>query len=114
MPLLRRPEAKMAKQFLYEELQHTGELLSLIKAAGGDDPARAASYDLGHPRDDQEVLALLHTLERAQIARLPARDPAPEAGPGAGGGGDDPRQRRPAHRDPAVDRRASCPPRRRS
>ena len=39
MPLLPKPEAKTARQFLFEELQHTGELLSLIKAAGGGDPA---------------------------------------------------------------------------
>jgi hypothetical protein len=81
MPLLRRPEAKMAKQFLYEELQHTGELLSLIKAAGGDDPPRADSYDLGDPRDGDQVLVLLHTLERAQIAAylhaIPRLKPAP-------------------------------------
>jgi hypothetical protein len=81
MPLLRRPEAKMAKQFLYEELQHTGELLSLIKAAGGDDPPRADSYALGDPRDGDEVLVLLHTLERAQIAAylhaIPRLKPAP-------------------------------------
>ncbi len=81
MPLLRRPEAKMAKQFLFEELQHTGELLGLINAAGGDDPARAASYDLGHPRDGAEVLALFHTLERAQIAAYLHAIPRLKPGP---------------------------------
>jgi hypothetical protein len=68
IPLLRHPEAKAAKQFLNEELQHTGELLSLIKAAGGKALDRRASYDLGHPRTAEDVLALLHALERAQIA----------------------------------------------
>lgn len=68
IPLLKRPDAKTAEQFLNEELQHTGELLSLIKAAKGKDPPRAASYDLGHPVDGAGVLALLHRLERAQIA----------------------------------------------
>ena len=67
IPLLGHPEAKTAKQFLDEELQHTGELLSLIKAAGGKFPDRPRSYDLGHPRTPADVLALLHTLERAQI-----------------------------------------------
>ena len=58
----------MAKQFLNEELQHTGELIALIKAAGGKAPAHTAAYDLGHPTDDAAVLALLHGLERAQIS----------------------------------------------
>jgi hypothetical protein len=81
MPLLRRPEAKMAKQFLYEEFQHTGELLALIKAAGGEDPPRAESYDLGHPRDDQEVLKLLHSLERDQIGAYLHAIPRLKPGP---------------------------------
>jgi hypothetical protein len=67
IPLLRNPDARTAKQFLNEELQHTGELLSLIKAAGGKFPDRPPSYNLGHPRTPADVLALLHTLERAQI-----------------------------------------------
>ncbi len=113
MPLLRGSEAKMAKQFLYEELQHTGELLSLIKAAGGDDPARAASYSLGHPRDGQEVLALLHALERAQIAAylhaIPRLKPAPVRAAAATILASDAQHI-------AILRltRASCPPRRRS
>jgi hypothetical protein len=81
MPLLPKPEAKTARQFLFEELQHTGELLSLIKTAGGDDPPRRASYDLGHPRDDKQVLALLHTLERAQIAAYLDAIPRLKPGP---------------------------------
>jgi len=81
MPLLRRADAKMAKQFLYQEFQHTGELLGLIKSAGGEDPPRPESYDLGHPRDDQEVLALLHSLERAQIAAYLHAIPRLKPGP---------------------------------
>jgi hypothetical protein len=81
IPLLDRSDAKAAKQFLNEELQHTGELLSLIKAAKGKAIPRAASYDLGHPRDGGEVLALLHELERRQIAgyldAIPRLSPGP-------------------------------------
>lgn len=81
IPLLPRPEAKMAQQFLSEELLHTGELLSLIKAAGGPPPPRAASYDLGNPTDAQQVLELLHGLERAQLNAylyaIPRLSPAP-------------------------------------
>ncbi len=67
VPLLGRPDAHIARQFLAEELQHTGELLSLIKAAGGKPVPRPASFDLGHPTGRAGVLELLHTLERLQI-----------------------------------------------
>jgi len=81
IPLLPRPQAKAAKQFLNEELQHTGELLALIKAAKGVAIPRAASYDIGHPRDGNQVLALLHELESAQIAgylrAIPELSPGP-------------------------------------
>jgi hypothetical protein len=81
IPLLPRPEAKMAQQFLSEELLHTGELLSLIKAAGGLPPLRKASYDLGHPTDARQVLQLLSDLERAQLNAylyaIPRLRPAP-------------------------------------
>ena len=68
IPLLNRDQGKVAKQFLNEELQHTGELISLIKAAGGDAPPRAAAFELGHPHDATAVLTLLHDIEQAQIA----------------------------------------------
>jgi hypothetical protein len=83
IPLLTRPDARTARQFLNEELQHTGELLSLIMAAGeaASFQPRAASYDLGHPVDDAEVLSLLHGLERAQLAAylkaIPRLSPGP-------------------------------------
>jgi hypothetical protein len=81
IPLLPRPDAKTAEQFLSEELQHAGELISLITAAGGKAAPRANSYDLGHPQDAAAVLALLHTLEAMQIANylrtLPSLSPGP-------------------------------------
>jgi hypothetical protein len=81
IPLLPRSQAKAAKQFLNEELEHTGELLALIKAAGGMAPPRADSYDIGHPRDGAGVLVLLHQLERLQVAGylklLPRLSPGP-------------------------------------
>jgi Ferritin-like domain len=80
-PLLTRPDALMARQFLDEELQHTGELLSLITAAGGIGAPRPASFDLGHPTSDAEVLALLHSLERAQIVAYLAAIPRLSPGP---------------------------------
>jgi hypothetical protein len=81
IPLLPRDQAKAAKQFLNEELEHTGELLGLIKAAKGVAIPRAASYNIGHPHDGDEVLALLHELETAQVAgyvkAIPDLSPGP-------------------------------------
>ncbi|MFZ0041655.1 MAG: ferritin-like domain-containing protein [Solirubrobacteraceae bacterium] len=68
VPLLDHKQAKTAKQFLNEELEHTGELISLIKAAGSKAPPKADSYDIGRARDAAGVLTVLHTLERMQIA----------------------------------------------
>jgi hypothetical protein len=82
IPLLSHQQAKGAKQFLNEELQHTGELLALITAAGGTPAPRAASYDIsGHARDRVGVLALLHSLESAQIANYLAMIPRLSPGP---------------------------------
>ena len=98
IPLLSRPQARAARQFLNQELLHTGELLSLIKAAGGKAAPRASSYQLGHPGDGTEVLQLLHSLEALQIANYLDE---PVARPGASRGFVDPGQRRAAHLDPA-------------
>jgi hypothetical protein len=81
IPLLSRSQAKACKQFLNEELQHTGELLALIKAAKGVAIPRAPSYDIGHPPDGNAVLALLHELEREQIAGYLAAIPKLFPGP---------------------------------
>jgi len=81
IPLLGRNDAKAAKQFLNEELQHTGQLLALIKAAGGVARPRAASYDIGGPPNGPGVLALLRELELAQISNylnvIPKLSPGP-------------------------------------
>lgn len=68
IPLLPKGQADDAKTFLNEELQHAGELITLIKSAGGRAPDRADSYAIGHPRGPAAVLALLHSFERLQIA----------------------------------------------
>lgn len=81
IPLLPHPEAKTARQFLDEELEHTGELLSLIKAAKGKPAPRRPSYDIGAPRTAADVLSLLHALERAQISAY--LDIIPRLSPGA-------------------------------
>jgi Ferritin-like domain len=81
IPLLTRPQRKACGQYLNEELEHTGELLALIKAAKGVAIPRAPSYDIGHPRDGAAVLALLHELERQQIAGYVAAIPKLSPGP---------------------------------
>jgi hypothetical protein len=69
IPLLPRSLVDGARSFLSEELAHTGELISLIKGAGAKAPDRADSYDLGPvPRTPEEVVGVLHALERLQIA----------------------------------------------
>jgi hypothetical protein len=81
IPLLPHPQAQAAEQFLNEELQHTGELIALILATGAKPAPRAASYDIGHPSDDAEMLTLLHSLEALQISFyvqwIPHLSPAP-------------------------------------
>jgi hypothetical protein len=81
IPLLGHDDAKTAKQFLNEELQHTGELISLITAAGGDAPPRRAPFALGDPAGATGVLELLHGLERTQIVAyidtIPRLSPGP-------------------------------------
>jgi hypothetical protein len=82
IPLLTRPERKPFREFLNEELQHTGELASLIKAAGSKAPPRADSYPLGHPpTDGPGALAVLHSLEALQISSylgwIPRLSPGP-------------------------------------
>ena len=101
IPLLPRPEARTARQFLDEELEHTGELLSLIKAADGVSVGRRPSYDLGHPHSaGRGAHAITRPGARPGLA-VPGRDPAALARPGASGRSHDPGQRRSTHRHPA-------------
>jgi ferritin-like protein len=81
IPLLARPQRRDFRQFLDEELEHTGELISLIKTAGGQAPPRADSYVIGHPTDPAGVYAVVHSLEALQISRylqwIPRLAPGP-------------------------------------
>jgi Ferritin-like domain len=67
IPLLGRRSGKLAQSFLNDELAHAGKLLGLLDQVGGMPIPRADSYDLGHPRNAAEVLALLLRLERRQL-----------------------------------------------
>jgi hypothetical protein len=68
IPLLDRPTAKAAQQFLSQELAHSQALSDLIRRAGGKPQKPRTSYDLGHPTTNAQVLALLRDLENAQLS----------------------------------------------
>jgi rubrerythrin len=59
---------KMAAQFLAQELLHAGELRSLVRQVGGQPHEPLGHYDFGRAREPKQLLALLHDLERQQIA----------------------------------------------
>lgn len=67
IPLLAGTAHSAAKHFLDQELSHAGELFGLVKQAGGKPVKPAASYDLGHPSRQSDVLHLLLGLELEQI-----------------------------------------------
>jgi len=68
IPLLAQPTAKAGQLFLNDELSHAGDLAGLVREAGGKPVKPAPSYGLGHPRNSEQVLMLLHSVENAQIA----------------------------------------------
>ena len=69
VPLLEHHVAKGAAQWLSEEVQHTGKLITLIRQAGGAAASRANSYDIGpRPHGQAQTLRLLADLEQLQIA----------------------------------------------
>jgi Ferritin-like domain len=68
IPLL-TPSGRMAGQrFLTQELSHVGEISGLVRQAGGIAHKAREGYDLGHPRNGDDVLRLLHEIERSQVA----------------------------------------------
>lgn len=66
-PLLGPAVVKAGQLFLNDEMSHAGTLAGLVKAAGGKPLMPAASYPLGHPSSSDDVLAVLHEIENAQI-----------------------------------------------
>ena len=68
IPLLTPAGRKDGQLFLKQELSHAGELAGLVHQAGGKPNKAKPTYDLGHPRTGDDVLSLLHRIERAQIA----------------------------------------------
>jgi len=69
IPLLSKTNVKAAVVWLSAEIQHTGELIALIRQAGGKAAPRANSYELGRmPSNQAQALALLASLEQLQIS----------------------------------------------
>jgi hypothetical protein len=68
IPLLSPGGRKDGQLFLNQEISHAGELSGLVHQAGGKPNKGRETYDLGHPRTADDVLRLLHGIERAQIA----------------------------------------------
>ncbi len=79
LPLLHRPQARAAKQFLSQELGHVDGLSLLVREAGGKANKPRDTYDLGNPRTSADVLRLLHTVETLQISAY--IDAIPRLGP---------------------------------
>jgi hypothetical protein len=68
IPLLHPADGgRAAKQFLGQELAHAVALQDLVRKAKGKPAKPRASYDLGSPRNAQEVLLVLHKLENDQL-----------------------------------------------
>ena len=68
IPLLTPAGRKDGQLFLNQEIAHAGELGGLVKQVGGVPSKGKESYDLGHPRTGEDVLRLLHGIERTQIS----------------------------------------------
>jgi len=69
VPLLSKTNSKAAALWLSEEVQHTGELIALIRQAGGKAAPRADSYEIGSmPRNQAQTLALLASFEQLQVS----------------------------------------------
>ena len=109
-PLLGPSMAKAGALFLNDELSHAGDLAGLIRETGAKPIKPAPSYALGHPRNTEEVLMLLHSGRARADRRVPERDHATRARGGQAAGVLDPRQRRPARRGRARRARAAGDP----
>jgi hypothetical protein len=82
VPLLDHRLAKATGEWLSEELQHTGRLITLIRQAGGTAAARANSYDIGpRPRGQAQTLRLLAGFEQLQLSFYLKTLPRFEQGP---------------------------------
>ena len=67
IPLLSEHNLRAAKHFLVQEVSHITQLSNLVTVAHGTPNGPHASYDLGHPRSQTQVMELIHRAEQATI-----------------------------------------------
>jgi hypothetical protein len=67
IPLLNGRARAAAVRFLGQELSHATALAGAVKGAGGKPNPPRASYELGNPRGQAQVLVLLHTIEESLV-----------------------------------------------
>jgi ferritin-like protein len=79
IPLLSGTDATIAQQFLNQDMSHIEDLAEIVRKAGVKPYASDQVYNLGHPRDRAETLALLHHAEqvtlRAYLDAIPRLSP---------------------------------------
>jgi bacterioferritin (cytochrome b1) len=80
IPLLTGRSRAAATRFLGQELSHASKLHDTIKGAGGKPNAPRASYDLGSPGSEADVLEMLRRTEASLVAAYLAA--VPELMPG--------------------------------
>jgi hypothetical protein len=81
IPLLSDHNRRAAKHFLIQEVAHITQLSNLVNVAHGVPHGPRASYDLGHPRSETQVLELIRRAEQLTIRAY--LDAIPKLSPGA-------------------------------
>jgi hypothetical protein len=81
VPVLSDHNARAAKHFLVQEVSHITQLSNLVNVAHGTPHGPRPSYDLGHPRNETQVLELIHRAEQVTIRAY--LDAIPKLSPGA-------------------------------
>jgi bacterioferritin (cytochrome b1) len=80
IPLLGGRALAAGTRFLAQELAHATALQGLIMGAGGKPNLPRASYDLGNPRGQADVLSMLSTIEGSLVEAY--LDAIPKLSPG--------------------------------
>lgn len=68
VPRLNHYGLRLARWFLHHELAHITVLYSLIKSGHAMPAAPLASYPIGHPRDQRDLLEELHSMEASSLS----------------------------------------------
>jgi hypothetical protein len=79
IPLLSGGDVLVAQQFLNQDMTHIEDLAEIVRKTGVKPYATGQVYNLGHPRNRTEALALLHHGEqvtlRAYLHAIPRLSP---------------------------------------